>query len=79
MKPKEKKPTASKELWGFDKHKDLLIIKSRYQRFNAKFTYTVSPLLFIPLSIMDISFHPTGLEKSLYSSLSYNPLSPNSD
>ena len=23
MKPKEKKPTASKELWGFAKHKDV--------------------------------------------------------
>ena len=52
----------------------ILIIKSRYERFKAKFTYTVLPLLFIPPSIMDISLHPTGLEKSLYSSLSFKQL-----
>ena len=76
MKPEEKMPTASKELWGFAKHKDLLIIDSRYEHFKAKFTNTVSPLLFISLSIMDISLHPTGLEKSLYSSLSFKQLTP---
>ena len=54
----------------------ILTIKSRYESFKAKFTYTVSSLLFIPLYIMDISLHPTGLEKFLYSSLSFKQLAP---
>ena len=55
MKPEGKKPTGSKKLFGDLPNTKILIIKSRYERFKAKFTYTVSPLLFIPLYIMDIS------------------------
>ena len=63
MKPEEKKPTASKELWGFAKHKDINHQIKIIMKVSKQNLPTQSHLSFLYPSILWIFlFIPQGLK-----------------